>query len=219
MASKVIIGVESSLKPGGRHDHQALLLKVGDLTATDGSGAFGSGRLERLVTLLPVARAELVRLQRVQHAKHFLRVTTYAEVRDVDEADHTLGIDDVGRTLRDTGLRVENAEAGRQLALDVGEHRERQVLQLILRAPPRQVHELAVDAHTVDLRVTRLELLVELAERRNLGGANEREILGPEEHDLPLAGMAVLGERLKRLLHVIRHDAREGKIRKTLTNT
>ena len=100
----------------------------------------------------------------------------------------------------------------------VRKHREGQILQLVLRATPGEVHELAVDADAEHLRVTRLELLVELAERRNLGGADEREILGPEKHDLPLAGEAVLGEGLERLVRLVRDDAREGKFRKTLTD-
>ena len=59
---------------------------------------------------LPVAGAQLVGLQRVQHAQHFLGVAADIQVRDVDEADHALRIDDVGGALRDAGFRIEDAE-------------------------------------------------------------------------------------------------------------
>src|SRR5580698_32401 len=179
----------------------------------------GLGSLQSVLALLPVAGAELVGLQRVQHADHFLRVTADVEIGDVDETDDTLRVHDVRRTLCHARFRIEDAEAGRQLALQVREHREREILQLVLRATPREVHYFDDDADTEHLCVTRFELLVELAERRNLGGADEREILGPEEHDLPLPGEAVLGEGLERLVRLVRDDAREGKFRKTLTDT
>src|SRR6202035_792775 len=117
-----------------------------------------------------------------------------------------------------TGLGIEDSELRGQLTLDVSQHRERQVLQLVLLTTPGQVHELAVDADTENLRVTGLEFLIELAERGNLGRAHEREVLGPEEYDLPLALEAVLGERLERALQVAGNYAGEGKLGKFLSN-
>src|SRR5215469_1720924 len=94
--------------------------------------ALMSGRLQGLFALLPVARAELVGLQRIEHAQHFLGAAADAQVGDVDEADDALRVDDVSGALRDTGPGVEDAERTRQLALDVREHGERQVPELLL---------------------------------------------------------------------------------------
>ena len=85
----------------------------------------------------------------------------------------------------------------RQLALDVGQHRERQVLQVgvVLRARPGA--RTRCRWRRRDLRVAVGELAVELAEGGDLGRADEGEVLGPEEDDLPLAlvGLVVdLGE-------------------------
>src|SRR3974390_3060810 len=74
-----------------------------------------SGGLERVLALLPVARAKLVGLQRVDDPQYFLGVAADAEVGHVDEANHALGIDDVSRALRHSGLGIEDAERGREL--------------------------------------------------------------------------------------------------------
>src|SRR5690242_2416351 len=50
------------------------------------------GSLERLFTLLPVARAQLVCLQRIEHAQYLFRVTSNVQIGDVDEANHTLRV-------------------------------------------------------------------------------------------------------------------------------
>ena len=71
-----------------------------------------SGGLERLFALLPVARAQLVGLQRVEHAQHFFRVAADGQVGHVDEADHAFRIDDEGRALRNARVLVEDAERG-----------------------------------------------------------------------------------------------------------
>src|SRR5499427_8021231 len=109
-----------------------------------------SGRLQGVFTLLPVARAQLVGLQGIEHPQYFLGAAADTEIRYVDEADHALGIED--------------AEAAGELALDVGEHGKGERAQLVLLAAPGEMHELAVDAHTEQLRIARPELLIELAE-------------------------------------------------------
>src|SRR5579864_4445753 len=177
-----------------------------------------SGRLQGLFALLPVAGTELVGLQRIENAQHFGRVAADRKIGDVDEADHALGVHDVGGALGDARFGVENAEAPGELALDVREHRERQVLQLLLFIPPGEVHVLAVDADAEQLRIARLELPVEPAEGGDLGGTDEREILGQEQHHLPLAGEALVAHGAKRRLRVARDDAGEGEAGKTLTN-
>src|SRR6185312_5535823 len=128
-------------------------------------------------------------------------------------------VDDIRRALRDARLGVEDAERSRELALDVGKHRERQVPELVLCTAPGVMHEFAVDAHTEELRIARLELLLELAERGNLGRAHEREVLRPEEEHAPLARLAVLREGLERLVEIVRDDAGQRVVGKFLSNT
>ena len=57
--------------------------------------------------------------------------------------------------------------------------------------PPGQMHELAVGRDAIDHRVAVGELAIELAEAGDLGGADEGEVLGPEEDDLPFALVTV----------------------------
>ena len=59
---------------------------------------------------------------------------------------------------------------------------------------PLEVHEFAVDRDTEDLGVAVLELVVQLAERRDLGRTHEGEVLGPEEHHAPFALVVVAGD-------------------------
>jgi hypothetical protein len=65
--------------------------------------------------------------------------------------------------------------------------------------PPRQVDVLGIGAAAEYLSIADVELAVQLAEGRDLGGADEGEILGPKEVDLPLAGIAFIGDGFKRL--------------------
>src|SRR5262245_60588839 len=48
-------------------------------------------RLQHFLALLPVAGAELVGLQRIEHAQHFLWIAADREVVHRDEADDALG--------------------------------------------------------------------------------------------------------------------------------
>jgi hypothetical protein len=85
--------------------------------------------------------------------------------------------------------------------------------------PPGQVHELGIDAAAENLRVAILELMVELTEGRDLGWADESEILGPEEIDLPLALVVFARDGLKSL-PLFEADCRlKGKGRKLLANS
>src|ERR1700728_3923070 len=182
------------------------------------SSVLMSGRLEGVLTLLPVARAQLIGLQRVEHAQHFLGAAADIQVGDVDEADHALRIDDEGGALRHARLRIEDAERTGQLALDVRQHRERELPELLLVAPPGEVHVLAVDAGAEQLRIARAKLLLEVPEGGDLGRAYEGEVLWPEEHHLPLAGKALMAERLESAVHVVGDDTGERERGKLLTN-
>src|SRR5690348_2895679 len=110
-------------------------------------------RLQRVFALLPVARAELVGLQRVEHAQHFLRVAADAQIVDRGKANHALGIDDEGGAQRHAGLLVEDAERRAQLALDVREPRECHLAQIGAALSPRSMNEVAVDRQAEQLRI------------------------------------------------------------------
>src|SRR6185437_158149 len=151
-------------------------------------------------------------------AQYFLGAAADAEIGHVHEADHALWVDDVGGALRDARFRVEDAEAAGQLALDVREHGEGQRPELLAVTPPGEVHELTVDAHAQQLGIARLEFLVELAEGGDFGRAHEGEILGPEEHDAPLAREALVVHGLEGVLGVAGDDARKRELRKLLAD-
>jgi hypothetical protein len=65
--------------------------------------------------------------------------------------------------------------------------------------PPGVVDEFAIGAASEHLRITILKVAIEFAECGDLGGANEGEILGPEEVDLPLIFEILIADRLKGL--------------------
>ena len=103
------------------------------------------------------------------------------------------------------------------LALDVGEHRERQLLEVLVVLAPREVHELAVDRGAEHLRVAIRELAVLAAELRDLGRADEREVLRPEEHHEPLARVALVRDGLERRVELLGHGRFERELGKLVT--
>jgi hypothetical protein len=94
-----------------------------------------------------------------------------------------------------TPSRCEDPRALGQLALRVREHRERQVLQVVMAVAPREVHELRVGAHPEQLGVAVGEVAGPLPNSGDLGRAHEREVHRPEEVDLPLAGSVKVERR------------------------
>ena len=66
--------------------------------------------VKRFLALLPVAGAQLVGLQRVEHAQNFLRVAAHGKIGHVHEANDVLRIDDEGGALGDAGLLIQDAE-------------------------------------------------------------------------------------------------------------
>src|SRR5271157_6039871 len=65
-------------------------------------------RLEDGVALVPVAGTELIGLERIQHAQHFLGIASHVQVVHRDEADGVMGIHHKRGALRDAFLRIEN---------------------------------------------------------------------------------------------------------------
>ena len=108
-------------------------------------------------------------------------------------------IHDEGGALCHTLLGIEDAEGHAEFAFNVGEHGEGQVLQIGVMGPPGVVDEFAIGAAAEYLRVTILKLVIEFAEGGDFGGADEGEVLGPEEIDLPLIFEILIADSLKRL--------------------
>ena len=79
------------------------------------------------LALLPIARAELIGLQGVEHAQHFINVAADGEIGNHNETNDAFRVNDISGALGDTGVGVEDAERGGEFALDVGEHGERQI--------------------------------------------------------------------------------------------
>jgi len=79
---------------------------------------------------------------------------------------------------------------------------------------PGQMDVLGVHARPQDFRLTILELAVQAPELGDLGGADEGEILGPEEQHHPLAGVALVGDGLEGFVRVGGHGGGEGEFGK-----
>jgi hypothetical protein len=113
---------------------------------------------------------------------------------------------------------VQHPERGRQLALRVGHHRERQVPQVLVIITPREVDEVRVGADPQHLRVAVLEVAVAAAELRDLRRAHEREVHGPQERHRPLARMALLRDLLELAALLAAHHRLELEGRELVAN-
>ncbi len=168
--------------------------------------------------LVPVARAQLVGLQRVEHPQHLGDVAADRTGGHHDELDLVVRVHDEGGPLRDT-VGAEHAAGGGQLTLDVAEHREGQLAQVRVVLAPGVVDELVVDGDAEHLGVAVGELAVEATELGDLGGADEGEVLRPEEHDAPLALVGLVVDRLERLVGVERHAGGEFVLGEVVTDS
>jgi len=153
--------------------------------------------VQRFLALLPVAGAKLVSLKRIKYAQNFLRVAAHRKIGDIDKANHVLRIDDERRSLCHAGVLIEDAKLSAEIALDVGQHREGQVLQIGMMRAPCVMNKFGIGTTAQDLSIAIGEFLVELAKCRNFGGANKGEVFRPEEINLPLAGVVRLGDGLE----------------------
>src|SRR6185295_2546830 len=171
--------------------------------------------LQRFVARLPVAGAELVRLQSIENAQHLVHVAADVHVGDGREPDHALWIDDERRAFGDA-FRIEHTERAAQVFADVGEHRKRQAAQILVVLAPGQVNEFAVDGCAEHLSISIRELAGLAPELRDLGGAHECEILGPEEQHEPLARVRLVVDGRECGVQVLRHGGLQRKLRETV---
>ena len=103
-----------------------------------------------------------------------------------------MGVDDEGCAVCNAVL-VQDAQCAGQLTLEVGCHDDGQVHELLVGTAPCVVGVLVVDGNTDNLAVAGLELVSELAECCDFGGADEGEVLRPEEDDAPGVFVQTLG--------------------------
>jgi len=92
------------------------------------------------------------------------------------------------------------------------------VLHVRVVLAPGEVDEFGVGRGAVDDRVAVLEVAGEFAEGRDLGRADEGEVLGPEEDDLPFAGVVVRADRAEGGLGIGRDDRFQFEVREFLAN-
>src|SRR5690606_19880573 len=77
------------------------------------------------IALLPVAGAQFVGLQRVQHPQHLVDITAHGTGGHRDELDLVVRVDDEGGAVGHT-VGIENAGRGGEFTLEIRQHRERQ---------------------------------------------------------------------------------------------
>ena len=100
--------------------------------------------------------------------------------------------------LQDTVLRLEGIESGPPIVVCNAHHRFLVAEQL---------------------RVAVGELLIQLAERGDFGGAHEGEVHRPEEVDLPLARVACIRDRLELFTLFQAHRGHDGKGGEFISNS
>jgi len=157
---------------------------------------------------LPVAGAQLVGLEGVELAQDLFGVATHGAGGDGHRLDDVVGVDDEGGAVGHP-VGVQDAQGAHQLALEVAGHGEGEVLELVVAAAPGVVRVLVVHRDADDLAVAVLELVVQVAEGGDLGGAHEGEVLGPEEHDAPGALGDGGGDGGEVVLGLVRGDVLE----------
>ena len=149
--------------------------------------------------MLPVARAQLVGLQRVEHPQHLVDVAADGTGGHRDELDLVVRVDDEGRRAarrRPRRGRRSASVSSRLMSASIGNGRSCRSSWSLRHA--RWTNSLSSSAE--DLGVAVGELVVQLAERGDLGRAHEGEVLGPEEHDPPLARVGLVVDLLERLV-------------------
>lgn len=111
--------------------------------------------------------------------------------------DDVVGVDDKGRAQCHTLGRIAHAKLIDQRTLGVAKAPVCELVQVLAVTPPAKLAEFVVGRAAQEHCIALFELAGELVEADDFGRAHEREVLGPEVNDLPLAGAAFLGDRLE----------------------
>ncbi len=75
----------------------------------DAAGGMSLRGVQRGFSRVPATCGELTGLQRVEDSKHLVDVATNRQVIDAHEADHPLGVDDVGGSQANARVFVKNS--------------------------------------------------------------------------------------------------------------
>lgn len=148
--------------------------------------------LQRLLTLLPVAGAQFVRLHSVQHAQGFVHTAAHREIVHIHPLDDAIGVHQEARTQADLLHRVQDAQVASQLL-----RRDERILQrrqVFAGLLPGQVGEFIVRRTTDQLSVTIREIPDFFAKFHEFSRADKREILRVKQEELPLAGEGLAGD-------------------------
>src|SRR5581483_9199050 len=122
----------------------SLMSRAGsEMDARSSSTAFMSSDLDRFLSLAPVAGAELIGLQCIEHAKRFGDAAADGENVHVHPADRPFRIDDERGAKSDAGILADDAELLAERGRDV-DQRGVDLLQIVVRITPGEVRELVV---------------------------------------------------------------------------
>ena len=155
--------------------------------SSDFDGTLGR-RAQDLFALPPVARAQLVGLERVEDAQRLLRVAADVEAVDRDVLDDIVGIDDEGGAIGDALVAVDgcpSASASSFLLSAIHGKSAAASRSSDLRQA-KWTKSVSVEA-PIRIGVAVREIALQLAIADDLGRADEGEVLRPVEDDLPLA--------------------------------
>src|ERR1044072_4901159 len=137
---------------------------------------------------LPVAGAQLVRLQCIQDTYHFFYVTAYVQVVQGYPAYNTLRIYDESSTVSDLFVSFQDTQFFSQGFGSICQHREVQATKVFVVFSPGQVLKFAISRSTDQDSITVTEVLEVLVKFCNFGRAHKSEVLRPPKHYQPFAG-------------------------------
>src|SRR5690625_5627565 len=92
---------------------------------------------------------------------------------------------------------MQNAQLGAQLALEVGQHGNLEILEVFMALAPRKVNKLRVGACSQNLAIAIGKFTGQVAESVDCGRADKGEVLGIERHQLPLALVGLVADICK----------------------
>ncbi len=133
-------------------------------------------------------------LRRLDLADELGGVAADALARDLEHLDDAVGVDDERGALGEAGARAHDVEVGGDGTAGVAEHEVLHLGDRVGGRVPRLVREVGVGRDRVHLDAEALQLLVVVGEVAELGGADEGEVGGVEEHDRPVAAQVGVGD-------------------------
>ena len=158
-------------------------------------------------------------MQSIEDSEDFVWVSADVEVGHRYKAYDALRIDDICRALRNSLVRIEDTQFGREFTLDVAQPRIGAFTKVVVFLSPRKVNKFRINACADELGISVSKVLVKFPEAHDFRWANKSEILGPEKIDGPLSFKRLLRQRLEWLFGTSRSNSFQGIRRKFLANT